>query len=348
MKLLLIDDNPSNLFMLGRLAQNVGLGDVTSLRDPREALEEIRRTQFDLILVDYMMPGMDGLAVIRAVRAMPDYADVPIVMVTTVDQREVCYAALEAGATDFLTKPLDMAETKARLRNLAKMRDMGNKLRDRASWLQTEADRATRERLDLEQEIVIRLSLASEYRDRATGAHLLRVGQIARELAEELGQSQAFCRNIYLAAMMHDIGKIGVPDRILFKTGSYTDAERAEMQQHTTVGGAILSGSESQLIRLAAEIAETHHERWDGTGYPRKLKGTDIPLAGRITAVADVFDALVTARVYKPAWSFEDAARFISDNAGTLFDEQVVAAFQARRFRILKQVETMANTAGVA
>lgn len=346
MKLLLIDDNPSNLFMLGKLAQNVGLGDIASFRDPVAALAEVRRTQFDLIVVDYMMPGIDGLAVIGEVRSMPDYVDVPIVMVTTVDQREVCYAALEAGATDFLTKPIDMAETKARLRNLAKIRDMGNKLRDRAAWLQSEVDKATQEMLGLEQEVIVRLSRASEYRDHETGAHILRVGQIARELAEELAQPSRYCRDIYLAAMMHDVGKIGVPDHILLKPGKYTPEERAEMEKHTMVGGAILTGSDSRLIRLAAEIAETHHERWDGSGYPRNLKGTEIPLSGRIAAVADVFDALASPRPYKAAWSFADAARYVTDNAGQLFDPAVTAAFEARRFRILKLIE-QASQGGV-
>jgi putative two-component system response regulator/two-component system response regulator RpfG len=340
MKLLLVDDNPSNLFMLGKLAQNSGLSDVVSFRDPLAALAEARQSQFDLVVVDYMMPGMDGLALIREIRAMPVYADVPIVMVTTVDQREICYAALEAGATDFLTKPIDMAEAKARLRNLAALRDMHNKLRDRAEWLQTEVGKATQEMLGLEEEIIMRLSRASEYRDKTTGQHLIRVAAMAREIAEELGQNKQYCRDIYLAALMHDVGKIGVPDAVLLKPGIFTPDERKVMETHATIGGAILSGSDSRLIRLAAEIAETHHERWNGTGYPRGLKGSAIPLGGRIVAVADVFDALVSPRSYKDAWPIERASQFVAESADVLFDPDVTQAFAVRYFRIVKILET--------
>jgi putative two-component system response regulator/two-component system response regulator RpfG len=336
MKLLLVDDNPSNLFMLGKLAQSSGIADVQSFRDPLQALDEARRTRFDLMIVDYMMPGIDGLALIAEIRRLPDYADVPIVMVTTVDQREICYAALEAGATDFLTKPVDMAEAKARLRNLAMLREMQNKLRDRADWLQTEVRKATQERAGLEEEIILRLARAVERRDPAIGSHLLRVARTARELAEELGQSEQYCQDLYVAALMHDIGKIGLSEDLLNKPGAYTDDERRRMQAHTLIGGEILDGSRSRVIRLAAEIAETHHECWDGTGYPRGLKEAATPLSGRIVAVADVFDALTSERPYKAAWSAEDAARYIADNAGRQFDPDVAKAFSLRYFRILR------------
>lgn len=348
MKLLLVDDNPSNLFMLGKLAQSSGIADVQSFRDPLQALEEVRRSQFDLVLVDYMMPGMDGLTLIREIRQLPDYADVPIVMVTTVDQREICYAALEAGATDFLTKPVDMAEAKARLRNLAMLREMQNRLRDRADWLQTEVRKATSDRLGLEEEIILRLSRAVERRDPAIGSHLIRVARTARELAEELGQTEQFCNDIYLAALMHDIGKIGLSDDLLHKTGAYTDEERKAMQAHTLIGGEILANSDSRVIRLAAEIAETHHEFWDGTGYPRGLREKTIPLSGRIVAVADVFDALISERPYKAAWSADKAAQYIAANAGRQFDPGVANAFSLRFFRILKIAEQGRSPVGRA
>ncbi len=336
MKLLLVDDNPSNLFMLGKLAQSSGIADVQSFRDPLQALDEARRTRFDLIIVDYMMPGIDGLTLIREVRSLPDYVDVPIVMVTTVDQREICYAALEAGATDFLTKPVDMAEAKARLRNLAMLREMQNKLRDRADWLQTEVQKATHDRLGLEEEIILRLARAVERRDPSIGSHLVRVARTARELAEELGQSEAFCLDLYIASLMHDIGKLGLSDDLLHKTGPYTTEERRLMQAHTLIGGEILEGSRSRVIRLAAEIAETHHEFWNGTGYPRALKETAIPLAGRIVAVADVFDALTNVRPYKQAWTLEAARAFLLDNSGTHFDPACVEALLRRWSDVLE------------
>lgn len=344
MKALLVDDNPSNLFMLGKLIQNAGIGDVSAHKDPKEALATAGQMQFDLVIVDYMMPGMDGLEFIRALRRNPDYDDVPVVMVTTVDQREVCYGALEAGATDFLTKPIDMAEVKARLRNLVKLRDLQNRTRDRASWLGEEVRKATAELASLEEEIILRLSRASEYRDSDTGAHVLRVARSSRELAEELGLNAQFCRDIYLAAPMHDVGKIAVPDSILRKPGPLTPDERREMETHAAVGAAILAGSESRLIRLAAEIAESHHERWNGSGYPHGLAGAAIPISGRIVAVADVFDALITLRPYKPAWSIDRAAAFIVENAGVLFDPAVVKAFQARYRRFVRIVEDTPDT----
>lgn len=339
MKALLIDDNPSNLYMLGKLIQNAGIGDVTQFKDARDALEATGNTQFDLIVVDYMMPTMDGLEFVRAIRQNGEYDDVPVVMVTTVDQREVCYAALEAGATDFLTKPIDMAEVKARLRNLVKLRDLQNRTRDRASWLGEEVRKATSEMASLEEEIILRLSRAAEYRDNDTGAHVLRVARASREIAEELGMNTQFCRDVYLAAPMHDVGKIAVPDAILRKPGLLTPEERREMETHSEVGANILAGSESRLIRLAAEIAATHHERWDGSGYPRGLSGTNIPISGRIVAVADVFDALISERPYKSAWPLEKAADFIVQNAGTMFDPAVVRAFQNRKPRIIRIVE---------
>ena len=348
MKALLVDDNPSNLFLLSRLVMNAGLLDQSSFRDPLEAISEARRTVFDVVIVDYVMPGMDGLEFIRALRQIPAYADVPIVMVTTVDQKEVCYKALEAGATDFLTKPVDMAEVKARIRNLASLREMSNKVRDRASWLSEEVRKATQEMSALEEEIILRLSKASEYRDSDTGAHVIRVARTCRELAEELGLPAQTCRDIYLAAPMHDIGKIGVPDSILRKPGSLTRDERSRMETHVSVGAAILAGSESRLIRLAAEIADTHHERWDGSGYPHGLKGTAIPIAGRIAAVADVFDALVSERPYKAAWEVERAIAFVLESAGTLFDPAVVRAFQNRIHRIARILQEAPDQSGRA
>lgn len=348
MKALLIDDNPTNLFMLGKLIQNAGISDVQSFKDPAAALQDAQIAQYDIVLVDYMMPGMDGLQFIRALRGLPAYDDVPVVMVTTVDQRDVCYAALEAGATDFLTKPVDMAEVKARIRNLAKLRDLTNKMRDRAVWLADEVRKATREMSLLEEEIILRLAKASEYRDSETGAHVLRMAYSCREIAEALGLSAQFCRDIYLAAPMHDVGKIGVPDAILRKPASLTPEERRMMETHTQVGEAILTGSDSRLIRLAAEIAATHHERWDGSGYPKGLKGTEIPISGRIAAVADVFDALVSPRPYKNAWPTAEAGRYIRENAGTMFDPKVVDAFEQVMPRLVAHFETLPDTHAAA
>ncbi|MBH0239848.1 HD-GYP domain-containing protein [Methylobrevis albus] len=343
MKALAVDDNATNAFMLGKLVAAAGIESVATSTDPRLALDQLAADQHDLLICDYMMPGLDGLELIRAVRAMPGYEDVPIIMVTTADERAVCYEALEVGATDFLTKPIDFIEARTRIRNLAKLRRAQNALRDRAAWLADEVTKATAEMAQLEEEIILRLSRAAEYRDTDTGEHVLRMARICREIVMELGYPADFCRDLYLAAPMHDVGKIAVPDAILRKVGTLTPEERALMQTHTTIGADILAHSDSRLIRLAHELALTHHERWDGGGYPSGLVGEEIPISGRIAAVADVFDALVSPRPYKAAWSIATAAAFIHDHAGTQFDPRIVAAFEARLPAIAAIVAPLAD-----
>lgn len=337
MSIFIIDDVESNLMLLSALARKVD-ADVPIVTEtcPLRALERLGEVAPEVIFVDYMMPGMDGVAFIAEVRRRAATAEIPIVMVTTADQRAVRIAALEAGATEFLAKPIDPTEFRVRLRNLLQLSKATRNLKDRAAWLAEEVSKATAALLAREEEIIIRLARAAEYRDPETGSHILRMATYSRMVAEALGLDRDYCNTLYLAAPMHDIGKIGVADSILLKPGPLTDEERAAMQLHASYGEQILKGSSSSLVCLASEIACTHHERWDGTGYPRGLKGEEIPLSGRITAVADVFDALTSDRPYKPAWSPEDAARLIFKQKGQHFDPACVDAFLSRWDDVLR------------
>jgi putative two-component system response regulator len=328
--------------LLRKLVERVATCLPTTYLNPLEALAALATSQFDLVLVDYMMPELDGLAFIRRLRDLPGYAEVPVVMITTSDERQVRYDAREAGATDFLTKPLDGAELKPRLKNLLKLRQAQIDLGDRAAWLAREVEKATEALFAREDEIVLRLSRAVEHRDSETGGHILRVARYARLIAQALGCDPAFCRNMCRAVPMHDVGKVSVSDAILLKPGPLTPEERAAMEEHTVAGYKVLEGSSSELIQLAAEIAYSHHERWDGEGYPRRLAGEDVPLSGRITAVADVFDALTTERPYRGAWPLAQARAFLIENSGTHFDPACVSAFLAR----WDDIKSLHETAG--
>lgn len=299
---------------------------------PAEALAFARAhaSEIGIVITDYEMPGMNGIEFIRMVRNIPGLESVPTVMVTSHDQRSLRREALEAGATDFLPKPLDAVEVRARVTNLLALSQTHRILRDHAAQLAREVATAVALVEEREREIVSTLMRAAENRDEDTGDHIARVSAYTSLIAEALGLEPAEGRLMGLAATMHDVGKIAVPDAILLKPGPLTPEERREMQRHAERGHRILGGSASPIMRLAAEIAASHHERWDGAGYPNQLRGEAIPLSGRIVAVADVFDALTTERPYKRAWSPERARTHIAENAGTHFDAQVVQAFLSR------------------
>lgn len=274
-----------------------------------------------------MMPEMDGLEFIRRVREQPHNREVPIVMVTADSEREVRYRALELGANDFLNKPVDKVELLARVKNLLALRRSQRQLRNRAHWLTGEVKKATAEIRERERDTIFRLSRAAEYRDPETGSHIVRMAHYSRLIARNLGLSGDDQELLFEAAPMHDIGKVGIPDGILLKPGRLDEEEFKLMKQHSAFGFEILQGSQSRLMQAAAEIALTHHERYDGGGYPRGLAGDEIPLFGRIVAVADVFDALTSERPYKKAWPLEQAMTLLKESAGSHFDADCVAAF---------------------
>ncbi|MFL6661618.1 MAG: HD-GYP domain-containing protein [Rhizobacter sp.] len=329
MNIVIVDDNAVNLMLMAALARAATAHEPVRFDDPVAALAWCREHGADLIVVDFMMPGMDGHQFIQAIRATPHLADVPVVMVTATGQSVVRRKALEIGATDFLTKPVDSTEIKLRLRNLLQLRTAQNLLRDRAAHLTEEVRAATEAILLRERDLIMRLSRAAEFRDPETGSHILRMAHYAASIARHLGQPEDYAQALLTAAPMHDVGKLGTPDHILLKTGRLTDEELVEMRRHAEIGGRILADTDSPLLRLACEIAETHHEKWDGSGYPRGLAGEDIPLGGRIVAVADVFDALNSTRPYKKAWSADASRAYIEEHRGRHFDPRCVDAFIA-------------------
>lgn len=339
MQILIVDDSPTNLLIFSKVAQSIGCTTII-FSDPLAALDAFPKTEVDLAIIDYHMPSLNGLELIRRIRAMPECADIPLVMVTANGESSVRYAALDAGATDFLKRPIDPVEVKSRLRNLLKLRSAQNALRDRAAWLAMEVAKATQDLADREKEIIFRLARAAEFRDTDTGSHIVRMAAFCRLIAEALGWDEAQCHTLQLAAPLHDVGKIAVPDSILLKPGKLSTEERSIMEQHAFHGETILSDSRCDLIQVAALIAGSHHEHWDGAGYPKGLRGEGIPLVGRIAAVADVFDALTTERPYKKAWSPEAARDYIRERTGAQFDPDCVAAFLSRWPDVLALWET--------
>lgn len=328
MRVVIVEDNRTNLEVLMQLAGRLPGIEVAGFSDGQSALADARGHPSDLMIIDNVMPGMSGLELVVALRALATHHHVPIIMITADADRATRLAAIKAGATDFLAKPVDPLELRSRLTNLLALRNAQNQLQDRAVQLEAEVAKATAHLQQREEDMIFRLARAIEVRDRETGDHVDRVAQVASLLAETMGCDAAFIRTLWLAAPLHDVGKIGVSDAILNKPGRLDSSELAQMKQHPLVGAEILADGDSDMLRMAEEIARCHHEKWDGSGYPRGLSGEAIPLAARITAVADVLDALCSSRSYKPAWPALEARDEILRGAGTHFDPACTVALQ--------------------
>jgi len=335
-RILVVDDEPINIQVLERIFDS-GYAELASTTDPRRALAMFHEFHPDLVLLDLRMPHIDGLELLEILsQVIPSGEFLPICVLTSDSTGETKRRALSGGAKDFIIKPLSPIEVRLRVQNLLETRFLYLQLQDQNHSLElrvTERTRAVVRRTEeLEEariEILERLARAAEFRDDDTGQHTQRVGQLAALLAEALSLSPDAIELIRRAAPLHDLGKIGVPDTILLKQGRLTPAEYEVMKRHTVIGGQILSGSTVPLLTVGREIAISHHERWDGEGYPFGEKGDQIPVSGRIVAVADVFDALTHGRPYKPAWSVEEASAEIARERGRQFDPDVVAAFLA-------------------
>jgi two-component system response regulator RpfG len=344
-RVVIVDDRSTARSLLEGLARTLEPGvTVESYADPLEALAQMQHTTPDLIITDYRMPGMDGIEFTRRIRAERRLADVPIIIVTVVEDRQIRYQALENGATDFLTRPIDPQECRARCLNLLALRRSQKLVSDRALWLEEQVMQATREVRTRERETLMKLAKAGEYRDQETGNHILRMSKYARLIAEELKLTAMECDEIEAAAPMHDIGKIGIPDLILLKPGQHTPEEQKIMRSHPLLGHEILADSPSRYLQMGAVIALGHHERFDGSGYPQGLAGEEIPLPARIVAVADVFDALTSHRPYKRAWPFQDALKFIQSESGRHFDPACVRAFEMRIDAVVAIMRDLGDT----
>ncbi|WP_329604938.1 two-component system response regulator [Undibacterium rivi] len=335
MNVLVLDDAQINVTLLCLLLKKIDKCKSVSFSEPEAALAWCANHVPDLIMVDYMMPAMNGIEFIRRFREMDGCHDIPVLMITANNELELRYQALDAGVNDFLIKPIDKIEFLARTRNMLALRKSQRFLEDKAMWLDESVKKATAEILERERETVFRLSKAAESRDPETGAHILRMANYSKIIADQLGLSSQDQRLILEAAPMHDVGKVGIPDNILLKPGKLTPEEFSVMKQHTLLGYEILAGSSSNLLTTGAEIALAHHEKFDGSGYPNGLAGEKIPLFARIVAVADVFDALTSERPYKKAWNKENALAYLRDGSGLHFDPVCVDAFFAGLDRIL-------------
>jgi putative two-component system response regulator len=327
-RILVVDDEQSNVTLLATLLRRWGLTDVVETTNSSEVVELCSVAVPDLILLDLHMPPPDGFEVLAQLAPWTHSATpVPVLILTADTTAEVKRRALAHGARDFVTKPFDFEEVRLRIVNLLETRRLQRELRNHGELLEQRIRERTRDLQEARTDILERLARAVEYRDDATGEHTRRVGRTAGMTATELGLGAAAADQITLAAPLHDVGKIAIPDNILLKPGRLSEREFDEMKQHASIGAELLSGSSSPVLETAREIAFTHHERWDGAGYPRGIAGEQIPIAGRIVAVADVFDALTHERPYKRASTAEQALETVLEGAGDVFDPQVVDAF---------------------
>ena len=341
-RILVVDDQRINLDFAASVLRQAGYTNFETIEDPREVVPNVQAHGVDLILCDLRMPRLDGYGVMKALEdIIPSNSYVPIVIITADPTTEARQRALSLGAKDFLTKPLDPTEVVLRIANLLETRSFHLRLQARSERLEDVVVQRTRalsvalERVEAmqedlrlsQQETVKRLSMAAELRDPASGAHIERMSKYCMLLAETIGIDSDRAETIRIASQMHDVGKIAIPDSILLKPGPLDHKERLEMQRHSEIGRRILAGSRSDLMDTAATIAGTHHERVDGRGYPQGLRGKEIPVEGRIAAIADVFDALTSDRVYRPAVPAPDALELMASGAGSHLDAELLDEF---------------------
>ena len=326
-KILIVDDEQGNIRVLERMLNAVGYHNITSTTDSRSTPDLYQVMHPDLILLDIKMPGFSGFDVMNALRPLETESYLPILVLTAQLDTETRLKAIKAGAKDFVNKPFIMEEMLARINNLLEVRLLHNSVCGEKKSLETQVVESSQELRQYQVEIIHRLARAAEYRDNETGMHVIRISKLCERLARGLGLNDHDCHLIRHASPMHDIGKIGIPDHILLKPGKLTREEWAVMKTHANIGALILSGSDSEFLQLAEIIAGSHHERWDGSGYPKGLKGEEIPLMARIVTVCDVFDALTSDRPYKKPWSIEDTIAEMESQSGKLFDPHVLRIF---------------------
>ena len=335
-RMLIVDDESANLKLLERLLNSHGYSNIDLVSDAREVVAHYQAIRPDLILLDINMPYLDGYQVMEQLQALDDPLLPPIVILTAQHDKSYLLRALSAGARDYVTKPLDANELLMRVRNLLDAQLAHRMMHDQKKVLEELVEARTEELRRTRLQVVQRLGMAAEYRDEETGNHILRMSHISALLARSVGWSSANCELMLHASPMHDIGKIGIPDAILLKPGKFEPHEWEIMKTHSTIGGKLLAGDDTDLLRMAQQIALTHHEKWDGSGYPAGLSGEDIPMSGRIAALADVFDALTSVRPYKNAWSIEEAVNMITENSGRHFDPALVSVFLEKLPEILE------------
>jgi len=325
LKVISVDDALMNLILIEEIAGEMGVV-VQSFQDPLKALEHLKHNSVDLMFVDYMMPHMNGVELMQEALLLHD--ELIAIMVTAVDDnQELKLEALRAGAADFLTKPVDVARLEAKIKNFAKIIQLKLQLKNFNEKLQEEVQKATADLVEREHEALQIISKLAEYRDPETGSHISRVAHYSRLLAKEYGLNEKEQDILFFASPLHDIGKVGIRDNILLKPAKLEEDEYTVMKTHSSIGYDILKDSKNPYLQAGAIIAKHHHEKYDGSGYFSGLKGDEIHIYGRITAIADVFDALTSERPYKKPWSFEDTVEFLKNESGKHFDPTLVDLF---------------------
>lgn len=331
-KILVVDDEPHNITLLKGVLTKLG-HEVVGAENAVVALEMLDRS-FDLVLSDVMMPVMDGFEFVCKIRENEETKDLPVIMVTTLSQREDRLKAVKVGANDFISKPIDLVELRIRTESMLRQKaqqdeiksfqgDLNEMVEIRTAELQAALSKLDKAHI----ETIHYLSAAAEYKDEDTAAHISRMAGYTKLIARKMGLDKKLVELIYTSSPMHDIGKIGIPDCILLKPGKLDSKEWETMKSHSVIGNNILELGDSDYMRMGAVIALNHHEKWDGSGYPCGLSGDEIPLPGRICAVADVFDALTSKRPYKDAFSVDKALSIMKEGRGTHFDPQILDIF---------------------
>ncbi|MFI5456029.1 MAG: HD domain-containing phosphohydrolase [Isosphaerales bacterium] len=352
--IMIVDDEPTTIRVVQRYLMDEGHMRFVTTSDPGQAMSMVTWERPDLLLLDIMMPLVNGLEILEAIRKDPEVASTPVIILTAGTDRATRLEALRRGATDFLQKPVDPSELAVRVRNNLMVKAHQDHLKDHSRTLEAAVRARTAELENSRRDIIRCLARAAEFRDDDTGRHVLRVGQYARLIGAELGFDEVDLDILEQAAQLHDVGKIGIPDEILLKPARLAPEEFEQMswhcnygkriletngllaQEHVEIGATILDSGNSPVLKMATSIALTHHERWDGTGYPLGLAGEDIPLEGRITAVADVFDALCSKRPYKSAFPLENCFKILEDGRSSHFDPSVLDAFLRRREEVVQ------------
>jgi putative two-component system response regulator len=326
-RILVVDDNQTNVALLEAVLEEEGYTNVSSTTEPREVKELYQKWRYDLVVLDIQMPHMDGLEVMDQLREVIQRDYLPVLVLTADTNPVTRLQALEKGAKDFIAKPVEYVEFLHRVRNMLEVRLLYKQERLEAEHFEAKVRERTAELHETRLEIIRRLGRAGEYRDNETGMHIMRMSKGCQRLAIAAGLGESQAELILQASPMHDVGKIGIPDRILLKPGRLVGQEWEIMKTHAEIGAKILEGHSSDIMELARSIALSHHEKWDGSGYPYGSMGAAIPIEGRIAAICDVFDALTSERPYKRAWNVEEGKDFITDNAGTHFDPELARLF---------------------
>lgn len=326
-RILIIDDNPENVEMLEITLDTEGYSSVLSITDPRQAEDLYMAYRPHLVLLDINMPYLNGYQVMGQFKKIEEDNYIPVLVLTALQDNKTRLRALSEGAQDFLTKPFDKLETITRIENMLRVRLLNEEVKNQNIILEQKVQERTLELHDTRLEIIRRLGRAAEYRDNETGAHIIRLSHMCALLGKLIGMSAQEQEFLLNTTPMHDIGKLGIPDTILLKPGKLTKEEWQIMQSHTTIGADLLGGHESQLMVSSRGIALSHHEKWDGSGYPRQLKGVEIPLESRITGLVDVYDALTSNRAYKDPYPTEKACAVIAEKRGKHLDPKLADLF---------------------